>query len=270
MCTLAIAWHSISEYPFIFVANRDEFRSRPTTPMHWWPSESDSGASVLGGRDLEAGGTWTAVTRNGKFAAVTNYRDPSRKRSNPPSRGAIPTAFFTASQKPITYLESLDASSKEYLGFNVLTAELGSPNPTLAYFSNYANSAQTLPPGIYGLSNALLDSPWPKLLKAKSMLAKTLEKWNDYKGHATELADVLTEGFSDTEIAPDVHLPKTGVPIELERSLSALCIDLPDYGTRVTTVIILNRNGTLYMRETPRGTDANGRSTVEVSFPLST
>lgn len=219
MCLILVAWRNHPQYPLVVAANRDEFYKRPTAPAAFWPDHPQ----VLAGRDREAGGTWMGITRQGRFAALTNFRDPKRQQPQAPSRGRLVAGFLTSAQSIDAYLDGLDASA--YNGFNLLLGD----GERLVAFSNVSNERHELKPGIYGLSNALLDTPWPKVGAGKTALEAALNALPDERHLWALLRDDRTH--------PDDALPATGVPVEWERLLSAAFVLSPDYGTRSSTVL---------------------------------
>ncbi|MES2935422.1 MAG: NRDE family protein [Pseudomonadota bacterium] len=231
MCLIVFAWKVISCAPLIAVANRDEYYDRPTAPAAWW----DDYPNVFAGRDLKAGGTWMGITRDGpcgpKFAALTNIRAPSETRTDAPSRGALVANYLSGEMTAQEYVAQLRAEGDAYNGFNLV---LGDRNQML-WFSNRGGddprNGQSLPPGIYGISNALLDAPWPKLVRTKAQFASLLCQCAP--------DDAYFEMLADTTRAPDVRLPDTGIELELERLLSAVCIESSGYGTRSSAVVKL-------------------------------
>jgi len=222
MCLVLVAWRTHPEYPLVVAANRDEFYKRPTAPAAFWPDHPQ----VLAGRDLEAGGTWMGITRTGRFAALTNFRDPSRQEPQAPSRGRLVADFLIGDQSINAYLDGLLASA--YNGFNLLLGD----GERLVAFSNVSNERHELKPGIYGLSNALLDTPWPKVGAGKTALEAALNALPDEHRLWALLRDDRTH--------PDDALPATGVPLEWERLLSAAFVLSPDYGTRSSTILTLS------------------------------
>lgn len=227
MCLILLAWRAHPDYPLVVAANRDEFFARPTAPAAFW----QEAPQVLAGRDLEAGGTWLGVSRNGRFAALTNYRDPIRNKAGAPSRGALVSRFLTGMQRPEAYLEELEACSNRYNGFNLV---FGDPRG-LWCFSNCGEGERRLAPGVYGLSNHLLDTPWPKVARGKSALNAALCALPDEAP--------LFALLRDDSIAPDDALPRTGVSLEWERLLSAAFVRSPGYGTRSATVLLEDAAG---------------------------
>lgn len=230
MCLIVFAWQVVPDLPLIAAANRDEFYERPAAAAGWWSDYPD----VYAGRDLRGGGTWMGVTRDGRFAAITNVRAPSEMRQEAPSRGRLVSDFLTASTSPQEYIERITARAALYNGFNLLVGD----RDTLIWFSNKAENdernGRPLPSGVYGLSNGSLDSCWPKVVRTKAQFASLLCQG------APE--DAFFEMLEDTTRASDCRLPRTGVSIELERLLSAVCIESADYGTRSSTVVKLARD----------------------------
>lgn len=217
-------------------ANRDEYYARPTVPADYWHEHPD----VLGGRDLEKGGTWIAATRDGRWAAVTNYRDPAAAPGGR-SRGELVAAYVNRANDPATYAVVADAASAAYPPFNLL---LGNSSE-LVYVTNRGKPAtRTLGAGIYGLSNHLLDTPWPKVTQARQRLSMLLQSRDE-----SAVIDGLFELLADRQCAPDHALPATGVSLAWERVLSAPFIVAPGYGTRASTVLIVRSDGSALFEE---------------------
>lgn len=233
MCLILLAWQAHPDYPLVVAANRDEFFARPSAPAGFWTEVPE----VLAGRDMEAGGTWLGVTRRQRFSALTNYREGGRKFVDAPSRGALVADFLAGESDPETYLEALARRSADYNGFNLFVGD----GRRLAYYTNRGAGSRWLVPGIYGLSNHLLDTLWPKLSAAKAAFAGALAQ--------LPVADPFFELLADQEIVADTHLPETGVPLEWERILSAVFVSSPDYGTRASTLLTIHRTGLISMVE---------------------
>jgi uncharacterized protein with NRDE domain len=242
MCLIVFAWRVIPGVPVIAVANRDEFYDRPTAPAAPWPGHPN----LIAGRDLEHGGSWMGITREGangpKFAALTNVRGPDERRPDAPSRGALVADFLKGSLSAPEYLDLIAARGDVYNGFNLVLGDAGN----LYWYSNRAGddprNGQPLEAGrIYGLSNGLLDSPWPKVTRTKAQFASLLCQG------APE--DAYFEMLADTTRVPDMRLPDTGVPLDWERALSAVCIRTPGYGTRSSTVVKLYENAAAELLE---------------------
>lgn len=229
MCLILVAWQTHPEFPLVVAANRDEYYVRPSAEADRWPEDP----RILGGRDLEAGGTWLALRQDGRFAAVTNVRDGAAKGSR--SRGHLPGDFLRGDQDPAAYAAAVDGA--QYGGFNLLLADQDS----LWYCSNRDGAPRQLAAGTYGLSNHLLDTPWPKLVSAKARFAASLASLPALGGFFDLLAD--------PEIVPDPGLPDTGVVLEWERLLSAVFVKSETYGTRASTVLTLGRNGAFRLEE---------------------
>lgn len=232
MCLVSFLWKQHEDHPLIVLANRDEFWDRPTAAAHWWEDHPD----IWGGRDLQAGGTWMAMHKtHGRFAWITNYREPIDPSISSPSRGELIPKFLL-SQAPITTFTAwIQTHGKDYQGFNLIYGD----SKALWYFSNRLAEpiAQQLAPGLYGLSNHLLDTPWPKVQIANAqLLASSKHKQID----AIQMLNALT----DKEKAEDERVPHTGVPFEMEKQLSPVFIDIPSvrYGTRVSTVLLMDKS----------------------------
>ncbi|MCD4715331.1 MAG: NRDE family protein [Desulfobacterales bacterium] len=228
MCLILIAIQSHSEYKLVIAANRDEFYERPTAPAAFWDSEP----GLLAGRDLRAGGTWLGITKKGRIAAITNYRDPSSIKSDAPSRGSLVTDFLSGQQSSVDYLEGIKREAHEYNGFNLIVGE----KHELYWYSNRGQGIRDLSTGIYGVSNRILDTPWPKVTRGKKMLRTLL---NEEKNPAPE---AFFSMLADRSIPDDKNLPDTGVGLEWEKMLSPVFITSPDYGTRSSTLIFINLN----------------------------
>jgi uncharacterized protein with NRDE domain len=236
MCLLVFAWRSHPDYPLILVANRDEFYTRRTRPAAWW----GQAVSLLAGHDEEAGGTWLGITRRGRFAALTNVRAPTERNPHAPSRGALVLSALQAPQRGGDWLEAHAPKTAAYNGFNLLVGDV-LPNDgetgssALHYYSNRLEQpAQPLAPGVYGLSNGFLDTPWPKVTRAVGAFACEIAA-----GVAIER---LVRLMAPRDEARDSELPATGVPLDWERALSAIQIRANGYGTRTTTVLTVRND----------------------------
>jgi uncharacterized protein with NRDE domain len=241
LCLIVVAWRARADLPLVVAANRDEWRERPAQAARWWPDNPD----LLAGRDLQAGGTWMGITRGGRFAAVTNFRDPSDKRSTARSRGGLVTEFLLGHDPPRAFLASLAARAHDYNGFNLIVGD----GESLSYYGSRDGIQRAIEPGIHGLSNHLLDEPWPKVIRARSAMRDALQK--------EDPAPRLFEMLSDTEGAPDEELPHTGVGIELERQLASPLITGETYGTRASTVLQIGADGAAHLEERTRAADGS-------------
>lgn len=225
MCLIVFAWQVVPGTPLVAAANRDEYYDRPAQPAAWW----DDHPQVYAGRDLKGGGTWIGISRNGKFGALTNIRAPSEKQEDAPSRGALVADFLSGQASAQEYVSRIAEHAHRFNGFNLLIGD----GKELIWFSNGKKddprNGKPLPPGIYGLSNDSLDSPWPKVVRTKAQFASLLCQGAP--------RDAFFEMLTDTTRASDCRLPKTGVGVEMERLLSAVMIESPTYGTRTSTVV---------------------------------
>jgi len=247
MCLIVFAWRPGHAQPLIVAANRDEFYARPSLPLAQWPESPH----VHAGRDLEAGGTWLGVGANGRFAALTNIRDPHQPPARK-SRGELVARFINGDMPIDDYLTDVVGRSVEYAGFNLLVGN----NHELWHFNSRETEAVMLQPGVYGLSNAGLDTPWPKLLKARAALEDAL---NDPQPKA------LLALLNDSQTAAFAELPDTGVGLATETLLSSVFIASPTYGTRASTALIVQADGTRVMVERSFGPYGGHLGEVEVN-----
>jgi len=254
MCLLLMALNTHSTYPLIILANRDEYYDRPSAPAAFW----EEAPLVLAGKDLQAGGTWLGITRKGRIAAVTNYRDPSSVREDAPSRGRLVSDFLLGHEGPLEYLDKLDQGAEKYNGFNLIVGEKGH----YCWYSNRGDGALSLSPGIYGLSNHLLNTPWPKVAKSKDALAHILSEQED--SSLEELFRILT----DRTVADDEHLPDTGVGLEWERILSPIFIVSPNYGTRSSTIVLIDTDNRVTFVEKTFNSDVDHPKTATHEFTI--
>ena len=252
MCLIVVAWRARPDLPLVVAANRDEWRERPAEPAHWWPDQPE----ILAGRDLQAGGTWMGITRGGRFAAVTNYRDPSEKRSTARSRGELVTGFLLGSDSPAAFLSSLAARVPEYNGFNLIVGD----GASLFYYGSREGTARAIEPGVHGLSNHLLDEPWPKVLRGRERMEAALA--------SRDPAPALFEMLSDTAIVPDAELPATGVGIDWERRLASALIVGAEYGTRASCVLTIASSGEVAMEERTRDAEGSVAGVAAARFSL--
>ena len=251
MCLAVVALDAHPRYAIVVAANRDEFHARPTARAHWW--NDAHGRPLLAGRDLEQHGTWLGVTRVGRFAFVTNVREPSRHDPRAPSRGALVPAVLRDEHDVGSAVAAVVNASSAYNGFNLLAGEPGAA----AFGSNRTTGIESLGPGIHGVSNARLDTPWPKVARARAGMAAWIATSSD---DIRPLFDVL----ADRAVARDADLPQTGLSLERERLLSAPFICSANYGTRSSTLLAIARDGAVQFIE--RAFDATGESEGDVEF----
>jgi uncharacterized protein with NRDE domain len=237
MCVIFFAFQEHPKYPLIMLANRDEFYERPTAAAEAWKDYPN----ILAGRDLVRGGTWLGVTKTGRFAAVTNYRQPKAPKGMV-SRGDLVGDFLKGDDPGADYLESIQLNKEKFSGFNLLVGEINSRKQEIAYYSNRQENIEKLASGTYGLSNHLLDTPWPKVLRGKKDLSTMLEK-DDLR------EEKMFKILANKTPAKDKDLPETGVGIEKERILSPIFIETPIYGTRSSTILLIDRHGEIVFRE---------------------
>lgn len=250
MCLILFAHQVHPNYRLVLAANRDELFARPTQQAGFWTDENTS-SEILAGRDLQAGGTWLGLSRSGRFAAVTNIRDPLQAEKKPKSRGELTLNFLTSGESAQDYAESLAKQFDQFAGYNLLISD----GSALYYVNNFEKIIKPLEPGYYGLSNGVLDSSWPKIANGKIALRQLLESdlgsTVDAAIDATTVAvrdattDALINIMTSKVQASDAELPNTGIPIELERTLSSMFIENPErqYGTLCSTALIANVNG---------------------------
>jgi uncharacterized protein with NRDE domain len=233
VCLILFAYRVHEEYPLIVAANRDEFYRRPTAPAHFWEDHPD----ILAGRDLEKMGTWMGVTTSGRFAALTNYRNPNEATEGKRSRGELVTDALKYKGNVEEYMHHLAAHNHLYPGYNLLAGD----EHNLYYYSNVGQKLEKLKPGIYGVSNHLLNSSWPKVEKGREGLARIISEKND------GMAEALFALLQNADPAPDETLPNTGVSLEWERLLSPLFIESEHYGTRSSTVMFMTEDKLHYV-----------------------
>ena len=253
MCLVVFAheWHPM--YRLVLAANRDEDYTRPTAPARFWPGNP----GLLAGQDLSAGGTWMGVTRSGRVAAVTNLRGLRPHRWGLRSRGLLVRDFLTGRDSPDEFMSGLWARADGYNGFSLLVGD----RSQLWFCSNGGAPPRRLDPGIYGLSNHLLDTPWPKVQKGKRTLSAMLAE-----GGRVSPERILSF-LTDRDVPGDAHLPDTGVGVEAERRLAPIHVVTPDYGTRCSTVVMIERSGRLTFVERSNTTAGRPGETVEHTFP---
>ena len=252
MCLILIAHGAHSEFPLVIAANRDEYYERPTARAAFWQDHP----YILAGRDLECMGTWLGVTRRGRFAALTNFRDPRERKTDAPSRGQLVSDFLVSEQEPREYLEEVGMQAQRYNGFNLLAGDMD----CVFYFSSREATVQKLSPGIHGLSNHLLDTPWPKVTRGKQRMQAALA--------GEPNTETLLALLHDREPAPEGELPDTGVGADLERVLSPALIVSPQYGTRASTAVLFGGDGSVSFAERTILPGGNVGPTVSLRFSL--
>lgn len=235
MCLILIAFNYHPKYRLVVAANRDEFYERPAAAAGFWQDNPQ----VLAGRDLQQMGTWLGLNMTGGFAAVTNYRDPFNIKTEARTRGELVRDYLLTALSPAEYLELVRAKREEYNGFNLLVGN----NTSLYYYGNTENQIKKLKPGLYGLSNHLLDTPWPKITRGKEMMHRCLT------GSREVNVEDLFALLSDEKIAEDKDLPDTGIGLEKERLLSSIFIAGAEYGTRSSTVVLIGSDNHVLFRE---------------------
>jgi uncharacterized protein with NRDE domain len=273
MCLIVFSYQPESDFPLIVAANRDEFYRRNAAPLAWW-----SAGKILAGHDLGYGhavgrlwsrfarrqhntyGTWLGVNRSGRFAALTNFREPGNIKRNAKSRGVLVKDFLEGDATPKDYARQLETGASHYNGYNLVFGDRFG----LRWFSNRSGKpTEILQPGLYGVSNALLDTPWPKLIKAKAALARLLP---------CPSPEAAFSFMADDTPAADDEVQQTGLPFELEKSLSSAFVKLPGYGTRVTSYVIFAKDGQITFRERgyDKGKKQRDRKFSFLSAPLET
>jgi uncharacterized protein with NRDE domain len=253
MCLIFISFNHHPTYKLIVAANRDEFYARRTSPAEHWPDFPN----IIAGRDLEAGGTWMGITRSGRISMLTNYRDLKNLKPVAPSRGHLVSRYLETETRPEQYARDVEKRGGEYNGFNLIVGD----TRELWYHSNYSTGTRQLEPGIYGLSNHRLDSPWPKVVRGKQKLTPLLAR--------KELKpDELMEALYDDKTAPDDHLPDTGIGLERERALSSMFIKAGNYGSRCTTVVLVDRSDHVTFAERVYDTVTFNHQSREFQFQI--
>lgn len=249
MCLIIFSYRLHPDYRLILAANRDEFYNRPTAPLAYWPDYPD----VLAGRDLKASGTWLGVTKSGRIAAITNYRDPVAHLENAPSRGILIRDFLIGNAPALRYLNAVSKMKHAYNGFNLIA---GDPSG-LYYYSNRAGRVQLLQPGLYGISNHLLDTAWPKIQRGKELLQGQLS------GQEPIDTGKIWQILADRSLPADEELPDTGVGLQWERILAPLFITSADYGTRSSSIVLMEDSGRVTFMERTFLDSARGIETGE-------
>ena len=235
MCLVLLAYKLSPDWPLLLAANRDEFYERPTAAAAFWEDHPE----ILGGRDLQKHGTWLGITRTGHFAAVANFRQGVAQKKNARSRGALASNYLLGKVSPGDYLHRLQPHASEYDGFNLIIGD----TKDVYYFSNRGGKMQKLAPGLYGLSNHLLDTPWPKVERSKKQLIRL------FSAPQPPSVEALFAILADRFVPDDKELPNTGVGLERERLLSPAFIASAEYGTRSSTVLFIHSDNRVELIE---------------------
>jgi len=256
MCLIFAAWQHHPGYRLVVAANRDEYLDRPTAPAEAW----EDAPWVVAGRDLRAGGTWLGVARGGRFSALTSHRGRGALVGDAPSRGHLVGDFLRSADTPSpqAYVQSVAARADRYNGFNLLVGD----HEALVWYSNRAAAPRTLAPGVYGLSNDLLDTPWPKVVRGKAAFTRLLER---------DPIDVeaMFALLTDRTPAADPDLPDTGIGLPRERALSPLFIRAGDYGTLSSTVVLIDHDGGITLHERTHPTSGTAEpETLTLTVPV--
>jgi uncharacterized protein with NRDE domain len=250
MCLILFATNAHPGYPLIVAANRDEWYSRPAASAAFWDDDSD----IFAGRDLERGGTWLGISRRGRFAAITNYRQ-SRLPDTERSRGDLTRDYLTASTAPAAFLRGVEERAAAYSGFSLI---VGEPHE-LWFYSNRGAAPQRIAAGVHGLSNHLLDEPWPKVRRGIAELTALL------RAGESELVASLLQLLTDRALASDAFLPATGIASERERQSF---IEGTTYGTRASTVLLVAADGRVLFRENRFGPGGAAAGETEQRFEI--
>ncbi len=251
MCVVYFSYRQDADFPLVLASNRDEYYDRPALPAHVWQEEAkheetsqdknlfDRALPILGGRDQKANGAWLALKADGRFGALTNYRDPKRIKKHALSRGLYIPSFLHSQKLAGDFLLSLSKEQEDSNPYNLLLGD----REALYYYSSIRKEAQKLGPGLYGLSNHLLDTPWPKVCKGKRDFRKLLESHRPCEHEAFFIF------LQDRQEAPEEALPDTGIGKEWERILSPRFIHSPDYGTRASTLMYIHKGEIIFLEQ---------------------
>jgi uncharacterized protein with NRDE domain len=254
MCLILLGLNSHPDYKLILAGNRDEYYDRPTAEAAFW----DEAPCLLAGKDLLGGGTWFGITRGGRLAAISNYRDPKSVKKGAPSRGRLVSGFLLGNDSPSSYLDAVTGQAGRYNGFNLVAGR----KDRLFWYSNRGNGIRELGPGIYGLSNHLMDTPWPKVIKGKSGFAGLISR------PVLPGPDDFFHMLADRAVALDMDITDTGGGLERERMLSPIFISSSDYGTRSSTLLFIDRDDLVTFIERTFDRDLSHPSTVRYEFRI--
>lgn len=255
MCVIYLAFHAHPRFRLVVAANRDEFHDRPTAPLDAWEDEP----GLIAGRDLRSGGTWMGVHAAGRFAALTNFREPLVPVPDAPSRGALVASYLADGGDPMQWLDALAPRAAVFAGFSLFVGDFES----MGHYSNRGSGLTRLDPGIYAISNGLIGDAWPKVVRGRERFTKALASDGD-----GDLVPSLLEILADASAARDGELPRTGVGLERERMLSPIFIRGEEYGTRSSSVILAGTDGDGLFVERSFGPGGTKRETRERQFSL--
>lgn len=254
MCLILLSLKAHPRYRVIIAANRDEYYERPTSPAGFW----EEAPLVLAGRDLQGGGTWLGITKKGRFGAITNYRDPATRKEGAPSRGRLLSSFLMCKETPFEFIARARQESNRYNGFNLIVGE----RDQVFWYSNRGDEVRRLSPDLYALSNHLLDTPWPKVTRGKEALKRLLKERKDPSPE--EFFHILQDGA----ITNDESLPATGVDLEWERILSPIFVSSSFYGTRSSTLLLIDMQDRVTFIERTFTSDPDHASAVKFEFTI--
>lgn len=255
MCLILFSTIQHPKYKLILAANRDEFFHRKTLYANPWADSED----IFGGRDVVSGGTWLGFNTNGRFIAITNYRNPKREKKDAKSRGILSNTFLTGKEDIMSFIEGISKNRNDYNGFNLLLSEDGFD--TLTHYSNVTNEKTSIQPGIHGISNALLDSSWPKVDDGKKALLNLITKNNITPRKLIKL-------LKTNEMPPDHLLPNTGISFDIEKKLSPVFISMNGYGTRCSTILLVDHNNVVEFHEVTYGENSEVINKAEFKTQL--
>ncbi len=252
MCLIFVSYQKNPDYPLIIAANRDEYYARPTACAGFWQRYPD----VLAGMDLQHQGTWLGITRTGRLSFITNYRNPALNNESARSRGELTRDYLTGEEPAALYMQKVLDMRRQYNGFNLVAGDLAN----LYYCASELDEVRHIAPGNYGLSNGLLDSPWPKVVIGKQQFIECIKNKPDSQCLMAILADQTKAGLD--------QLPETGVGLELEHTLSSRFISTPLYGTRSSTLITVDSNYNVHFIEKNHAVAGQQEITREYHFKL--
>jgi len=256
MCLLLLSIKSHPVYKLIVAFNRDEYYDRPTAPAAFWEDEPD----FLGGKDLRAGGTWLEIARNGRIGVITNYCDPASIKDDALSRGKLVSNFLLSQQTAVDYLDGLIRDEDMYNGFNIILGE----RDRIYWYSNRGNRPRNLLPGIYGLSNHLLDTPWSKVIRGKDAISNLLSRLK-----APSPEDIF-QILQDRSISPDESFADLEFDRELESLLLPIFVSSPTFGTRSSTLLLIDQRDYVTFIERTFDAEGNNAGTKNYEFQIET